>query len=231
MKRAIFWASAVVLLAGVMTLSNNAWSQNNGPAATGTGARPAAAAASLPHKVGLIDMAHVFKNYKKFEMMRNELKDEISVSEEKAKAMQAELADMQNALKKLNDGTKEYSKVEQEIVKKAAEFEGFRRTASRDFLKKESVIYLQVYTETSKAVERYADYHKYTLIMRFNREELDTENPQTLLQGMNRQVVYHHDEDDITVPVLDFLNDRYAKSGAAPAVQKNVNKPAGTTPR
>jgi len=230
-KRAIFWASAVVLLAGVMTLSNNAWSQNNGPAATGTGARPAAAAASLPHKVGLIDMAHVFKNYKKFEMMRTELKDEISISEEKAKAMQAELADMQNALKKLNDGTKEYSKVEQEIVKKAAEFESFRRTASRDFLKKESVIYLQVYTETSKAVERYADYHKYTLIMRFNREELDTENPQNLLQGMNRQVVYHHDEDDITVPVLDFLNDRYAKSGAAPAVAPKTTTPKTTAPR
>ncbi|MBS0204677.1 MAG: OmpH family outer membrane protein [Planctomycetes bacterium] len=216
MKRAIFWASAVVLLAGVMTLSNNAWSQTG--SAGGTGARTAAPAqANLPHKVGLIDMAHVFKNYTKFTMMREELKAEIQVSEEKAKAMQAELADMQNALKKVMEGSKEYSKIEQEIVKKAAEFEGFRRTASREFLKKESQIYLQVYTETSKAVEKYADHFKYTLIIRFNREELDTENPQTLLQGMNRQVVYHHDEDDITVPVLDFLNDRYAKSGAAPA--------------
>ena len=217
MKRAIIWASAVVLLAGVLTLTNNAWSQNS----------PAPAASSnLPHKVGLIDMAHVFKNYEKFEALRNDLKEEITGSENKAKAMQAELVTMQNNLKGLKEGTPEYSKTEQEIVKKAAEFEGFRRSASREFLKKESQIYLQVYNETSEAVKKYADFYKYTLVIRFNREPLDTENPQNLLQGMNRQVVHHRAEDDITESVLKYLNDKYTRSsgGGAPKIsqpQKN----------
>ncbi|HEY4261494.1 MAG TPA: OmpH family outer membrane protein, partial [Schlesneria sp.] len=65
------------------------------------------------------------------------------------------------------------------------------------------------YNETSEAVKKYADFYKYTLVIRFNREDLDTENPQNLLQGMNRQVVYHRGEDDITVSVLDYLNRRY----------------------
>ena len=136
MKRAITWASAVVLFAGVLTLTNNAWSQN--PAKES--AAPAAAASNVPHKVGLIDMAHVFKNYKKFEALREDLKVEISESENKAKEMQQEIATLQNTLKQLVEGSKEYAKSEQEIVKKAAEFESFRRTASRDFLKKESQI-------------------------------------------------------------------------------------------
>ncbi len=223
MKRAISWASAVVLLAGVVTLSSNAWSQNNDRA----GAAPAAAQSSLPHKVGLIDMAHVFKHYKKFEALREDLKLEISASEEKAKAMQAELAELQTKMKAMMEGSPAYTKTEQEIVRKAADFESFRRTASRDFLKKESQIYLQVYNETSEAVKKYADFYKYTLVIRFNREELDTENPQTLLQGMNRQVVYHHAEDDITVSVLDYLNKRYTPSGApAAAPGKQATKPA-----
>ena len=79
MKRAITWASAVVLFAGVLTLTNNAWSQN-----TPKDAAAPAAASNLPHKVGLIDMAHVFKNYKKFEALREDLKIEISESENKA---------------------------------------------------------------------------------------------------------------------------------------------------
>ena len=114
---------------------------------------------------------------------------------------------------------------------KAAAFETFRRAASREFLKKESQIYLQVYNETSSAVEKYAKYHKYTLIIRFNREELDTENPQNLLQGMNRQVVYHQTEDDITPSVLEFLNRKYntntAPAAAAPPRIGNT-RPAGT---
>ena len=208
MKRTIIGAFALALLAGVLTLSGNAWSQNK--------EAPAAAASNAPHKVGLIDMAHVFKNYKKFEALRDELKEEIGASEAKAKGMQEELASMQKDMKLLSEGGPEYTKAEQVIVRKAAEFETFRRAASRDFLKKESQIYLQVYKETSAAVKKYADYHKYTLIIRFNREELDTENPQNLLQGMNRQVVYHHEEDDITPSVLEFLNRKFAPAPTPP---------------
>ncbi len=224
MKRAIFWASAVVLVAGVLTLSNNAWSQNN--------EAPDKDKPSLPHKVGLIDMAHVFKNYKKFEVLREDLKLEIGESEEKAKAMQAALVELQNKMKGFMEGSKEYSKTEQEIVKLAAEFESFRRSASRDFLKKESQIYLMVYNETSDAVKKYADFYKYTLVIRFNREELETENPQTLLQGMNRQVVYHRGEDDITLSVLKYLNNKYQPATAAPATApKTGNRPTGAAPR
>ncbi len=222
MKRAIVWTTAVTLLAGVLTLSGNAWSQNK---------EAPAAVSNVPHKVGLIDMAHVFKNYKKFEALREELKEEIAASEDKAKAMQAELADMQKSMKAFSEGSPEYTKAEQAIVKKAADFESFRRAASREFLKKESQIYLQVYNETSDAVKKYADYYKYTLVIRFNREELDTENPQNLLQGMNRQVVYHRSEDDITVSVLDYLNRKYtpAATTAPAAAPRSTNKPKTTS--
>ena len=227
MKRAITWASAVVLLAGVLTLNSAAWSQNNERPAGGPADGP-----SLPHKVGLIDMAHVFKNYKKFEALREDLKLEIGASEDKAKGMQQQLADLQNKMKAMNEGTKDYTKTEQEIVKLAAEFESFRRTASREFLKKESQIYLMVYNETSDAVKKYADFYKYTLVIRFNREDLETENPQALLQGMNRQVVYHRGEDDITLPVLKFLNGKYQPS-VAPinTVPKTGARPGATAPK
>ena len=224
MKRTIIGASALALLAGVLTLSGIAWSQNK--------EAPAAVEKNAPHKVGLIDMAHVFKNYKKFEALREELKEEIGASEAKAKGMQEELAEMQKSMKGLNEGGPEYTKAEQIIVRKAAEFETFRRAASRDFLKKESQIYLQVYNETSAAVEKYAKYHKYTLVIRFNREELDTENPQNLLQGMNRQVVYHQAEDDITPSVLEFLNRRFAPAATTtPAAAPRTATPKTTTPR
>jgi len=202
-KRAIFWSSAVALLAGVLTLGGNAWSQSKD-------APPANA--SLPHKVGLIDMAHVFKHYKKFESLRDDLKAEVQDIETQAKEIQQQGVALQSQMKAFQEGTKEFTKLEQDIGKKQVEFESFKRSSQRELLKKEAAIYLQVYNETSEAVKKYADYFHYTLVMRFNREELDSENPQALLNGMNRQVVYHRTEDDITISVLDYLNKQYDKS-------------------
>ena len=210
MKKVIVSASVIALLAGVLALTGNAWSQQ------GKEKEPVAAATAtnIPHKVGLIDMAFVFKNYKKFETLREDLKVEITQSEDQAKDMQKEIVELQQKLKELKEGGAEYTKLEQLAVKKAAEFENFRRQMSREFLKKESQIYLQVYNEVSRMVEKYATHFNYTLIIRFNREDLDTENPQALLQGMNRQVVYYRANEDITTPVLESLNKRLNPAAA-----------------
>jgi len=57
---------AVAILAGLLTLGSNAWSQTAAkPAKDAAAAKPAED--SRPHRVGLIDMAHVFKHYKKFD--------------------------------------------------------------------------------------------------------------------------------------------------------------------
>ena len=225
MKKVIVSASVIALLAGVLALTGDAWSQQGKEGASG-----AAAATNIPHKVGLIDMAFVFKNYKKFESLREDLKVEIASSEEQAKEMQKEIVEYQQKLKELKEGGAEYTKLEQQAVKKAADFENFRRQMSREFLKKESQIYLQVYNEVSKMVERYATHFNYTLIIRFNREDLDTENPQQLLQGMNRQVVYYRPNEDITTPVLESLNKKF--SPEKKDVQREATGgPRGTTPR
>ena len=230
MKKVIVSASAIALLAGVLSLTRDALSQQE-----------KAIAPNVPHKVGLIDMAYVFKHYKKFETLREDLKVEIATSEEKAKMMQQETQTLQAQLKTFAEGSTEYAKIEKQLVQKAADFEGFRRQMSREFLKKESQIYLQVYNEVSTMVTKYAEHFKYTLVMRFNREELDTENPQQLLQGMNRQVVYYRADDDITEQVLKELNRKLGNSESAkpkadrdsdaatdraePPVRKNASKP------
>ncbi|WP_010588461.1 OmpH family outer membrane protein [Schlesneria paludicola] len=223
MKKVIVSASAIALLAGFLTLTRDAWSEPSKPAA----------GAVEPHKVALIDMAYVFKNYTKFETLREELKAEIQSSEEKAKATQQETARMQQEMKTFTEGSPEYTKAEKALVKMAAEFEGFRREKSREFLKKESQIYLQVYNEVSEMVKNYAQHFGYTLVMRFNRDDLDTENPQQILQNMNRQVVYYREDDDITQKILAALNKKLNKD--TPAATKparatdEAKRPAPTT--
>lgn len=228
MKNLVKSASAVALSAVVFCGSQAAWGQG---AASGAGA--AAPAANTPHKVALIDMAYVFKNYKKFELLREDLKAEITQSEEEAKSKATALQEMQKKMKTFAEGSPEFTAAEGQLAKASAEFEAFRRAAQREFLKKESQIYHTVYMETADAVSKYAKYYNYTLVMRFNREELDSENAQKLIEGMNRQVVYHRPEDDITLSVTDYLNKSYNKTNgggaAAPAQKSAVGTPKTST--
>ncbi len=226
MNKMLLSASVVAVLSSVLSLSGNAWGQ----AKPTEGAAPAASTA--PHKVALVDMAYVFKNYKKFEVLREDLKEKIQESETEAKGRAEAVQSLQKTLKALNEGSPDYTTTEQKLAKASAEFEAFRRAAQRDFLKQESQIYHQIYTEASEAVAKYATYYKYTLVIRFNREELDTDQPQKLIEGMNRQVVYHREEDDITLSVTDYLNKMYAKQAgtAAPRTPPAAN-PGTATPR
>lgn len=222
MKQAILSAAAVAVLSGVLAFPATAWGQGR-PAAGGTAAP---AAAKLPHQVGLIDMAYVFKNYKKFDELRADLKSEIEDGEAKMKAMVEEIQQIQQTMKTFAEGSDKFTAAEKQLAGKSAEAEAFRRSMQRDFLKRESQIYHTVYLEVSDAVRRYAEHFQYTLVIRFTREDLNTENPQELIQGMNRQVVYHRGEDDITLSVVEFLNRAYDKASGGAKAPATTARPA-----
>ncbi|QDV48769.1 OmpH family outer membrane protein [Gimesia fumaroli] len=191
-------------------------------------------AKSVEHKVGLIDMAHVFKNYTKFTALREELKAEIQQSDAKAKAMAEKIQAVQKEMQDFKQGSPEYLAREKQLAQAASDFEAFRKVAQRDFLRKESRIYHTIYMEVTDTVKKYAKIYNYTLIMRFNRENLDTDDPKKLIQGMNRQVVYHRADDDITLSVLDYLNRSYKPSsgGSSAAPTRSTTRPTpGTTNR
>jgi outer membrane protein len=214
-------AAAVAIVVGVASFPGirGAFAQNT----------PAAGTPAV-HKVGLIDMAHVFKQYKKFEALRDELKSEIEQADREAQSKAAHVKKLQEELKSspFKPGSPEYNKLEGDITQLVAEFENFRRVSQREFLAKEAKVYKTIYLEVTDAVALYAKYYKYTLVLRFNREKIqDAQDPKEILNSMNHQVVYHVAEDDITLSVLKYLNDRYTPASGA-AAPRGAARPAGT---
>lgn len=210
MKKLIAGAVTVAVLATLFVTSEPIHGQQANPAAT-----PAAA-----HKIGLIDMAEVFKEYEKFKTARQALQSEIEQSEAEAKRMIDEMKQIndQATSGEFKQDTPQFKELEQRMITKKSELEAYRASQQRDFLRKESEIYKQVYLETQDMVEKYATHFKYTLVMRFNRQSVeDAANPQEVIQSMNRQVVFHQQSDDITDAVLRALNDSYKTKQSASA--------------
>lgn len=206
MKKIIASAATFAILAGFL---GTAWSQS--PAGKKT------APQAVPHKVGLIDMGRVFKEYKKFEDIRDSLRQEVAASEQKARTMSQTIQDLQEKMKPFKPGSPEYSKLETEVARKSSELQAFGKVLQRDLLRKETQAYKDIYLEVSKVVRMYAEHYDYTLVMRFESDPIDSADPQKLLQSLNRQVVYHRTNDDITQNIVDYLNGEYAKQkgGAA----------------
>ena len=214
MKKMIILTTTVAVLAGISVFSLAAQGQN-----------PTPAAKSTPHMVGLIDMAYIFKKYKKFEVLREDLKAEIAQTDQKARAMAEQMKSLQGQLKSFKDDNPDYLKREKEIVRLKAELESFANVSRREFMRKDSQIYKTVYLEVTDVVKQYCEAFHYTLIIRFNREDLEKAgNPQEVIRTLNRQVVYYQPDDDITLSVLTYLNDQYNASANRASSSKRTQQ-------
>jgi len=170
-----------------------------------------------PHRIALIDMARVFKNYKKFEALREELKGDLTKSEEKFKLMAEQIRKEQTELKGFKEGTDEFAQKEKLVMQHTTQAEAFRKTQQRDLIRREAQIYKTVYLEVADAVQKYASHFNYTLVLRFTSDDVDqTDNPEEVMRGLNKQVVYYRPNDDITNSIVSFLNRSYQKTAAAP---------------
>jgi outer membrane protein len=170
----------------------------------------------LPHQIGLIDMAYLFKNYDKFKDQTAGLQKAAQEAETKLQAMMEKGKTQQQQLQGLEQGSPDYARIEADLIKLKNEMETFKQVEQQKIVRQQAEVYKAIYLEVQDVVNRYAAYYKYTLVIRFNRTEVaDATNPQVIIQNMNRQVVYYQTQDDITDPILKHLNDQYKKTASA----------------
>ena len=200
MKKFSLWTTAALLAFGMLV------------------AVPASAQdeAAAPHQIGLIDLAHIFKNYDKFKDQTTGLEAAAKDAEAKAQAMLQQMKDVQAQMQGLAPGSPDYNAKESTLIELQTKLQAFRQVEQRDIVRKQAEVYKKIYMEVQEAVGQYAKYYKYTLIIRFNRAQVaEAGDPQGIIQSMNRQVVYFQSQDDLTDPILNFLNDKYHKASAS----------------
>ena len=187
--------------------------------------QPAAAAPAGPVKIGLVDMARVFKEYNKFEDMRASLKAEMETALAEAKAIAAKAEKVKEELKLLKAGSPEYIKRESDLAQLSSDFETKRKLANVQYQRKEAEIFQDIYVDSVGVIKLYAEHFKYSMVMRFNSAELDKTNPSSLANGLNKLVIYHRPQDDITDAVIDYLNRKYTPT--KPAIPRTATPGTG----
>ncbi len=179
--------------------------------------------------IGLIDMAHVFQNYKKFEDLRDELQAEITRADAELQQKGEQLKQLQENLQRFQAGSAEYEQAEKALLDAKGDIQAFQAATQRKLARRESEMFKIIYADVAQAVALGAKHMKFSMVMRFNRKEIDdSTSPAEAVQTMNKTILYHQASNDMTDSVLKYLNSRYQSpnAGPTPAQSASQTRPA-----
>ncbi len=222
MRKLIFIACGFMCLAGGTYFLNAVVGQDK-PARN-----KEAAAEDVPHKIALIDMEYVFKNYEKLKYLQEEMKADLQVEDNKLKDKAKKGQQMVAELKDYKPDTPEYDARRQKIEKLDTDMKFDQKQIQARLQRENAKITLTVYHEMHDAVEKFCKHFNYTLAIQFTRTEANSSDPQRMMQVMNQQVVYYRKadsgkcKDDLSEPVVKWLNEKYAKDSGGDTAETPV---------
>jgi Skp family chaperone for outer membrane proteins len=165
-------------------------------------------------RVAVVDIGYIFKNHNNFKNLMEGMKKDVTAFEAELRKRGDEIRRNQEKLKGnelYKPGTPEYKRLEEEVADKQAKLQADTQLKRKEFLEREAKIYHRVYEEITREIGAFADRHRIDLVVRFNSQKIDPDNRQSVLEGVNRAVVFQR-KLNITYSIVDALNRR---SGAA----------------
>ena len=161
-------------------------------------------AAERPHKVpvAVIDVAKVFKQNRPFQAKMEETKAAIEVFEAEVRKRKADIESLKPKDAAANPPTADESA---RITKLEAELNADVAIKRQFFLSEEARFYFETYQSIAETVKRIAKDRNIGLVLRYNADEMNPAKRDSVLQGVNRSVVYL-DVPDLTDDVLKELN-------------------------
>ncbi|MFO0912444.1 MAG: OmpH family outer membrane protein [Pirellulales bacterium] len=215
-----FGSAALAQTAPAQPAATTANTAQAGAAQPGAPARPTS-------EVAVVDVGEIFQNHPLFTSRMEGLKKEVQQYEQQLEAKGKELMAMKQELdtQAAMKGAPEYKVKEEAMARKQADLAVEAQGKRKEFIEREAQLYYDTYNDVQKLVQQYAQAYNIQLVLRFNRIEMKAEDRNTILQGVNRPVVYYNSRLDITDAIVTYLKST-AGQGAA-ATQANRRPAAG----
>ena len=158
-------------------------------------------------KVGIavVDINYIFKNNEKFRAAMDGMKQEFQTVDAELKAEQQKIVQAEQQKQTFNPGSNEFKQLDDRIVTMKADLQVKVTQKRKVLVEKEADIYYRTYQEVSQAITYYAQRQNIGIVLRFNGDEADPNNRESILRSINKAVHYQN-QIDITPDVLALLN-------------------------
>jgi Skp family chaperone for outer membrane proteins len=171
-------------------------------------------------RVAVIDISQVYKNHPQFKSAMQTLKSDFEDTQTKFRQRRDQI---QTAVEDLREtytiGTEDYRNREREITQMQADLQADMALAKKDFQEREARIFYNTYNHIAEEVKYVADRYGFNLVLRYNSGAITPENPNSVMEGVNRLVVYQRNL-NITSLILERL----------PPAERGATHPGGPVP-
>jgi Skp family chaperone for outer membrane proteins len=158
--------------------------------------------ASAQTKICVIDMAKVFKAHAGFNQQMQALKTEADAFQQQLQHAQQGLAAMNEELRKLDANSPQFATKESEIAQESANLEVERRTRVRELMVREARIHFDAYAGITTVISQFCHEQNVPLVIRFVSDPMKLDDPASIEQAYNSNVVFYNQTRDITDEII-----------------------------
>lgn len=235
--------SAVFAFAMVSTVSVAFCTVTFCSVASAQNGAPAQALQHQPTSTAVVDMDFILDNHPTFTAQAEALKAEYQKTmedfEARKKAVQQEYEQLTSTL---SADSPEYKQKQESLVQRDSKMRLEAVNKEKELTEKRAKLMLDTYNQIVERVAGAAQYYKYDMVVRYSRRQasqMNPKNPQTVMIGADREVIYFNPNYDLTDTIIAMLKRDIpaaapTSTGKAPqtanasSLAPNANGPAGT---
>jgi Skp family chaperone for outer membrane proteins len=161
--------------------------------------------------VVVLDITRLFKDSKQFKTQMESMKADVHKAEENFKNERDKIKTKREELEKLPAGSEDYLKQEEYLSKVEAAMTASVSLQKTTFLRREAAIYMNFYKRIEAEVEAYAKENGIDIVLRMQNDTADASKPESILQHLNRDIVWASPDADISTAISERL-DRHKDS-------------------
>ena len=156
-------------------------------------------------RVALVDIGAIFKNHPTFSKSLAELKTQADQFKAETEKLQMDFAKRAEQLNFYEKDSPEYRELESKLARDSAALEVQQRGKMRDLLAREARLHYDTYLEVQRFIGDYCQEQGIQLVLRYSAQPMLPDNPNTIMQKVNGNVVYYRDGKDITSIIIERI--------------------------
>ena len=172
--------------------------------------------------IAVSDVAYVLKSYEGLKSGQKGLADEEKKIRERLNAEQESIKKQVEGLGSLKPGSPDFKKLEEDITKRRADLNVDAALEKKKLQEREARMMYDAMSRMNATIEEFCSQEGIGVVLNYNSEPMDVNNPVTIQNKMNSMVLYQSGK-DISDIVLKDMNRR---SGAAAETVKRPVRPS-----
>ncbi|EMB17990.1 OmpH family outer membrane protein [Rhodopirellula europaea] len=174
-----------------------------------------ASAQDAGHRIAVVDVAYIFKNNEGIKRQVKAVEDNLKAFDTELTARREELKAAAEKLKTFQANSPEYTAQEERVASMESKLRLDMARKRKELADREAKIYYDNYQLISAGVQAIAEYHKISLVLRYNSEDMDLEQGESVIRGVMRNIVYHDEKLDMTPAVMQYLDKKLVATNPA----------------